>query len=320
MRPLQADFAAAEAVTVGAVVLTFPGRARLDNRVWGAVDRLIAAQAAGFGDLAEHIHADLERRLGVTHDDRLIAGALPDPRKPTPDELVALALAEQALTDAAKPLPKGLTHRQARAHRERNRESRKTAKLAIAAIQARLQTGAEKVRDLEVRKGLAETVKLAGLRKEVLEIGQAPGASGRVWASRTPELSRLWASGHLDGSQVGADGLKRAGEAYRDVYEIAVGKRGPDRSEGAGGVFGSKTPTAPILASTKLEEMRGRPHRKTDRVFSPMTPAQQKACDLICGENLSLPEASRATGAHRDTVARRLRAGLTIIGENLLWW
>lgn len=327
MRPH--TLAAAQAIPIGALTLTVPGPladpARLDPAHWRALDRLIAAEASGFHDLAAVIQPELERRLGVTPDDRLVAGSAPDPAAFTPAEIARLDAAEAVLAAPHARAPKAS---------DLDRK-RREARLAILDLQRDRARRVARAEDAEVARGLAETAALASARGEPLA---ADRVAGRLRARRLTALEKALQSGYLDGGPVRPESLLRAGEAYRDAYEIAVGERGPTRDLSRApqpGTFGPRTPTTPILASLRLAQMRGEPVRKRAgeepegaatvaskrrKALRMLTDRERQACDLICGQDLTVNATAERLSADRNALGVALRRALTAVGENCGWW
>jgi hypothetical protein len=317
----------AQAIVIGKVTLTVPGAftdtARLDARGWRSLDHLLAAEAAGFIDLAEQLRDSLERRLGVTVEDRIVSGAAPSPALLTPAEIERLDAAEETLRATSAPLPANLTAREAYRIRSQRQRLQRDAKLAILDAARERARRVERAEAADVARGVSETAALSRLRFEPLD---AELVGGRVRARRKTALQKAFEAGYLDDGPVRAESLMRVGEAYRESFEIYVGQRGPDRTgEGGGGGFGPKALLTPVLAKMRLDEMRGEEReregqRRRVALGEKLSRRERQACDMVCGLDISVNAAAERLKADRRSLGAALRRGLTNAGANMGWW
>lgn len=287
-------FEIARAVPLGRLTLTLPPRRGLSRKGRHTLDLVIAAEADGLLTHATAWLTDLERLLGVTTDDRLVAGSLPNARGIDPDDMDRLAQAEATLRSRTAPS-----------------NLRKEAKRAILDVKRRQAQRVERADSADVERGIAESFALAANRGELVCVETV---AGRRRATKLGGLQLAFERGVLDTTSVRGESLLRAAELYRDLYEIAIGGRGPDRTENLamGGVssgFGPKSMLPQVQASQELQRTR-----------DGLTKVQRQTCDLVCGLDFTVAAAAKRLGKNYRTLEKALAEGLKRVGENKDWW
>lgn len=293
-------------VAIGSVVLTVPGKG-LDAKALRALDGLIFSDVAGFADVTATLHAELEKRLGITPEDRVIAGAF-DPLALARNEVDRVEAAESSLRAALAP-----THGLTVKGRDRQAQQRRDARLALLDLQRDRARRIERAAEAEVVRGIAETVSLAKPGSLAVET-----VAGKPRARRIGGFVAALDRGVLDGCKVSAQSLYRMGELYRELYEIAIGQRGPDRENMTGG-GGSRVPVVAIEAGKKLAVLRGQQERPPPTSIR-MAPLQIEVLDLVCGQDFHINVAATRLSRKPATIETVLCQALEIAGANKGAW
>lgn len=297
MQPLTVEaFRPAQCLRLGSVVLTIP-RGAMDAKAWTSLDHVVAADLAGLSDLTERLRAGLERRLGVTNEDRHVAGTL-DPLAMASEDIERLDAAESNLRVALAPTH-GLTGKE----RGQRHKQRCDARLALLDLQRDHARRIERAGAVEVVRGIAETVSLSKPGSLSVET-----VAGKPRARRIGGFLAALDRGVLDGCKVSAEALYRMGELYRELYEIAIGQRGPDRENMTGG-GGSRVPVVAIEAGEKLSAMR-----------TNMAPLQVGVLDIVCGHDCYVYDAATQLRRKPATIETVLCQALEIAGANKGAW
>lgn len=303
--PLADLFRTARPVPLGRLTLTLPSSADLGGGELRSLAMVAAADVDGLDAHAAKALADLEARLGVNSDHRMIAGTAEEPDALTEEEIERAVEAHELL---------------------RRRESQRlwrTADSTLSSIEAARRRRADKAERVRVALATAEAVALAEARGEALAVDTVAGKTAR--ARRVSGLELAFERGVLDGEAVSAPALKRAGEAYRDAYEIAVGGRGPDRSaqNGGGSKYGSKTPVVAIEAALTLNgsaDQKAEAAKARRGMRYGMSKVQIAVCDAVCGLDMTVNATAQKLKKDPRTVEKNLRSALVIVGENRGWW
>lgn len=269
----------------------------MDAKAWTSLDHVVAADLAGFSDLTERLRAGLERRLGVTNEDRHVAGTL-DPLAMASEDIERLDAAESNLRVALAPTH-GLTGKE----RGQRHKQRCDARLALLDLQRDHARRIERAGAVEVVRGIAETVSLSKPGSLSVET-----VAGKPRARRIGGFLAALDRGVLDGCKVSAEALYRMGELYRELYEIAIGQRGPDRENMTGG-GGSRVPVVAIEAGEKLSAMR-----------TNMAPLQVGVLDIVCGHDCYVYDAATQLRRKPATIETVLCQALEIAGANKGAW
>lgn len=262
MTPIVPTFEIAKAVPIGRLVLTLPAGRSLPKKGRRALDQMIAAEADGFAALAGACLVEFERALGVTIDDRLVAGSLRNPRGVPVEDLERLSAADEALRNDKTPP-----------------NVRKQAKRAILEIRQRQRGRIRRADEAEVRRGIAETLSLAAERGEEFTVharGDAPVAR------RKAGLDWLHAKERISDVQMAAG--TRYGDDYRMAEDIALRVGAGGESVQGGGQRRDHLVDRRLNAQDRLKDARG----------ALTHPKMVDLCDLVAGEGKRVRDISNS--------------------------
>lgn len=311
MLPL--DVGSVAALRVEGLVLTVPHEARLSAGGLAHLERVLGALVDA-PDAARGLAREFEELWGVTDAHREVVA-----QSHSRAWLNAQARAEQASAPVPEKAPPPRLSEQELVRLEqaqakltsKSRKQRAEGKRQVLALERTLEGRARFAEEREIESAVDETAELSRIRGELIGVDHV---AGRRRATRLGGLQLAFERGVLDTTSVRGESLMRAAELYRDLYEIAVGQRGPDRTENLamGGVssgFGPKSMLPQVRAGRELQYAR-----------DGLTKVQRDTCDLVCGLDCTVNEAARRMSKNPRTLEKALAEGLKRVGENRMWW
>ena len=276
---------------------------KCDIADWPRFLEAVALEALGLQREADKAADRFEASMGVTQDDRILAGAVAIKTRPTDDELLTVARAEAHIAQArTMALPtrirRGEMGHEVKKLRTTKRNMVLNAKASMARVEAAISRRRDQAEEVEIRRGLVETARLAANRDDAVSVSSA---GRRVRVERMSGLERAYRRDFLANDEAPAEMLYRTGVTYRDKFEMSHGRKNNRAEPGQGGsrAVSPRIPVKEIEAGAYLSSLRRH-----------LSYAEQVVLEAVCGEDRSIGETARTTHTAWSTVQKHLVSGL----------